>query len=94
MSTDFESPSPPDKPLQPAPADIYHIRVRGRLEGDWFRDWFDGFTIRNLVDSGDSLISGPVRDQAELFALLSRLRDAGLRLISLDCSPADGIRGD
>jgi hypothetical protein len=62
-------------------AHIYEIRVRGHLS-DKRAAWFDGLTIQNLPN-GDSLISGPVPDQAALHGLLIRIRDLGLPLLSV-----------
>ena len=41
---------------------IYQIRIEGHL-GDQWTDWFDGLII-TLVDNGDTLLTGPVVDQA------------------------------
>jgi hypothetical protein len=60
---------------------VYQIRVRGHLERQW-TDWFGGLTI-TLEDNGDTLLSGPVVDQAALHGLLKKVRDLGLPLISV-----------
>ena len=60
---------------------LYRIRVKGHLERDW-SDWFDGLTI-TAEPNGETLITGPVRDQAALFGLLDKVRDLGLMLISV-----------
>ena len=60
---------------------IYEIRVKGILDSKW-ADWFDGFTIAPQPD-GDSVLTGPVADQAALHGLLSRVRDLGLPLLSV-----------
>ena len=44
-------------------------------------DWFEGLTI--TLDGGDTLITGPVVDQAALHGLLNRVRDLGIPLISV-----------
>ncbi len=36
------------------------------------------------VENGDTMISGPVADQPALHALLVRIRDLGLTLLSMD----------
>jgi hypothetical protein len=61
---------------------IYEIRFRGSLHERWF-DWFDGFTIASLPE-GETLLRGNVVDQAELFGVLTRLRDLNLELISVN----------
>jgi hypothetical protein len=60
---------------------VYEIRVRGHLERQW-SDWFDGWQI-NLEENGDTVLSGPVVDQAALFGLLRKVRDLGAPLISV-----------
>jgi hypothetical protein len=60
---------------------IYQIRVRGHLAYEW-TDWFEGLTI-SLEESGDTLLTGPVADQAALHGLLKKVRDLGLPLVSV-----------
>jgi hypothetical protein len=60
---------------------IYQIRIEGRLGQQWM-DWFDGLTITQEED-GDTLLTGPVADQAALFGLLKKVRDLGLPLVSV-----------
>ena len=59
----------------------YHIRIKGHLGPQW-ADWFDGLTIKLEAD-GDTLLTGPVIDQAALYGLLRRVRDVGLPLVSV-----------
>jgi hypothetical protein len=59
---------------------IYQIRIKGHLGPQW-TNWFEGLTI-TLEDNGDTLLTGPVVDQAALHDLLKRVRDLGLPLIS------------
>jgi hypothetical protein len=61
---------------------IYQIRVRGILEERW-SDWFDGFNII-LQGDGETLLTGPVADQAALHGLLGKIRDLGLPLLSVE----------
>ncbi len=60
---------------------IYQIRIRGHLDCQW-TDWFGGLAI-TLEDNGDTLMTGPVMDQAALHGLLKRVRDLGMPLISV-----------
>ena len=62
-------------------ATIFQIRVRGHLSADW-ADRFDGMTIINDPD-GDTTLIGPVRDQAALNGLLSKVLGLNLELISV-----------
>ena len=60
---------------------IYEIRVRGVLDKKW-SDWFDGFTIMPQAND-ETLLTGPVADQAALHGLLGKIRDLGLPLLSV-----------
>ena len=71
---------------------VYQIRLRGHLGHQW-ADWFGGLTI-TLEDSGDTLLTGPVVDQAALHGLLKKVRDLGMPLVSVvhvrtDSRPVD-----
>jgi hypothetical protein len=59
---------------------VYQIRIEGHLGPKW-TDWFGGLTI-TLEDNGDTLLTGPVEDQAALHGLLRKVRDLGMPLIS------------
>jgi hypothetical protein len=61
---------------------IYQIRIKGHLGHQW-RDWFEGLTI-TLEESGETLITGPVVDQAALHGLLKKVRDLGMPLLSVN----------
>ena len=61
---------------------IYQIRLKGYLTNQW-SEWFGGLAI-TLEDNGDTLITGPVRDQAALHGLLKQVRDLGIPLISVN----------
>ena len=52
----------------------------GSLPPQW-RDWFDGLVIN--TENGETLLRGPVADQAALFGLLKKIRDVGLPLVSV-----------
>lgn len=60
----------------------YEIRIRGHLDDRW-SDWFGGMTI-TLDDDGNTLLTGPVVDQAALYGLLRKVRDAGMSLYSVN----------
>jgi hypothetical protein len=58
------------------------IRVKGKIDENW-SDWFEGLTITH-TDQNETILTGPVVDQAALYGLLSRLRDLGLPLVSVN----------
>ena len=60
---------------------VYQIRLKGHLGREWTA-WFEGLTI-TLEENGDTLITGPVTDQAALHGLLKKVRDLGLPLVSV-----------
>ena len=59
---------------------IYQIRIKGHLGARW-ADWFGGMTITRQ-EGGETLLTGPVADQAALHGLLRKVRDLGMPLIS------------
>ena len=64
---------------------FYRIRVRGHLDTAW-SEWFGGMTLTHEPND-ETMIAGPVRDQAALFGLLMKVRDLGLTLISVYHTP-------
>ena len=61
---------------------LYEIRIRGKLDDRW-SDWFGGMTITEEAN-GNTLLSGLVVDQSALHGLLRKVRDTGIRLISVN----------
>jgi hypothetical protein len=74
MSSELDHQADSDQPT------VYQIRITGQLDPRW-ADWFEGLTI--TLDGGDTLITGPVVDQAALHGLLKRVRDLGMPLVSV-----------
>ena len=66
----------------PGEAMIYQIRLKGHLGAQW-TSWLGGLTI-TLEEDGDTLLTGPVIDQAALFGLLKKVRDLGMPLVSVN----------
>lgn len=60
----------------------YEIRVRGSLGREW-ADQLGGLDLA-WECNGDTLLAGTIVDQAALHALLRRLRDLGVTLISIN----------
>ena len=72
--------------FDPGQSLLCQIRVEGHLGQHW-AEWFGGLTI-TLEDSGETLLTGPVADQAALHGLLKRVRDLGIPLLSVVCTKA------
>ena len=73
---------------------VYQIRIKGHLGRQW-RDRFGGLSI-TLEENGDTLLTGPVVDQAALYGLLRKVRDLGMPLLSVNLVKpglADGSDG-
>lgn len=75
MSDDINAKSEKVEPL------IYQIRIKGHLDLKW-AGWFSGLSITTL-DNGETLLTGPVLDQAALHGLLRKVRDVGLPLVAV-----------
>ena len=70
-----------DQKINPGQTVIYQIRIKGHLSREW-TDWFEGMAI-TLEEDGDTLLTGPVIDQAALHGLLKKVRDLGMPLVSV-----------
>src|SRR6266567_1854502 len=61
--------------------ELYEIRIKGHLDDRWAA-WFGGLTLTR-EDNGETLLTGPVVDQAALHGLLRKVRDLGMPLLSV-----------
>jgi hypothetical protein len=61
---------------------IYQIRVKGHLDQAW-AEWFGDLSIE-LLENGETRLTGPLADQAALYSLLKRVRNLGLPLLSVN----------
>jgi len=80
MSQHHDSATPPNQ------APLYQIRLKGYLGSEW-ADWFGGMAV-DLTEDGDTLLTGPVADQAALHGILKKVRDLGLPLLAVQCVAA------
>lgn len=60
---------------------IYQIRIQEHLDDQWV-EWFSPLVISN-EPSGDATLTGPVRDQAELYSILLKLHNLNVTLIAV-----------
>ena len=75
MSDEFIPQTDPDQPA------VYQIRIKGHLGPQW-AEWFEGMAVTR-EENGNTLLTGPVIDQAALHGLLKKVRDLGLPLLSV-----------
>ena len=76
MSNEINSEIDPGQPM------VYQIRIKGHLGRQW-TDWFEGLTL-TLEDNGETLLTGPVVDQAALHGVLKKVRDLAMPLLSVN----------
>jgi len=60
---------------------LFEVKLQEKLEADW-SDWFNGLQIESSEDF--TLLKGYVTDQAALHGILTKIRDLGLTLISIE----------
>jgi hypothetical protein len=58
----------------------YAIRVEGVLDSRW-EAWFDGLQVSS--EGQETVIAGPLVDQAALHGVLIKVRDLGLSLVAV-----------
>jgi len=71
----------PNSKIDKSQPPVYEIRIKGLMGSQW-TDWFEGLTI-TLEEDGDTLLTGPVTDQAALYGLLKKVRNLGMPLVSV-----------
>jgi len=69
-------------------ANRYRIVLRGRLS-ERFESAFDGMTLEHGPNR--TVLTGDVRDQAQLYGLIGRLQEFGIELLAVE--PADRSDG-
>ena len=58
------------------------IRVKGQIDETW-SEWFEGLAITH-TEEGETVLAGPVVDEAAMYGLLAKIRDLSLQLISVN----------
>jgi hypothetical protein len=58
------------------------ITVKQRIDFNW-SEWFEGLTIQH-TDQDETILSGMVVDQSALYGLLTKLRNLGLPLVTVN----------
>jgi hypothetical protein len=71
-------------------SDFCEITVKGHLDIDW-AEWFEGLTIAHS-DTGETVLSGQIRDQAALYGTIAKVRDMGLCLILVKYTVGESIK--
>lgn len=67
--------------LRAPQATVFEIKFKGRLAIHW-RDWFDNLSMTH-TETGETILAGPIRDQAALYGILIKIRDLALPLLSV-----------
>lgn len=57
------------------------ITIKGLIDEHW-SECFEGLEI-SYITGGETMLKGEVRDHAELYGLIAKLRDLGLQLLSI-----------
>lgn len=68
-------------------ASRYRIVLRGRLSKR-FESAFEGMTLEHAP--GRTVLTGDVRDQAQLYGVLNQVRDFGIELLSVESADITG----
>ena len=61
---------------------LVEIRVASHLDEKW-AEWLDGFAFVHTAGC-ETILAGHVKDQAELYGLIAKLRDMGVKLLSVN----------
>jgi hypothetical protein len=72
---------------------FFEIRIRGHLCNEW-SEWFENMEIRTL-ENGETVLYGPIADQAALMGILNKLVRINLPLLSVnEVSRNDIVEGE
>jgi len=57
------------------------IKIQGRLDGNW-KEFFEGMDIS--YEGNDTLLTGMIKDEAQLHGIMNKIRDLNLHLLSIN----------
>ena len=83
MGIEHYSASDQSDPAAESTAAMYEICVKGCMDEIFWKDWFGSLEFKIDPEQEETTLRGIIADQAELYGLLSRLRNKGLSLISV-----------
>ena len=66
----------------------YRIKLKGHLDQNW-SDWFEQMAMSTEDDQ--TILTGPLLDQAALHGLLIRIRDLNLTLLTVERIEPDPV---
>jgi hypothetical protein len=69
-------------PVNPMGGEVYEIQLACELDARW-AEWFDQLAVI-AQPNGETILRGPIVDQAQLHGVLMRIRDLGLKLVSVN----------
>ena len=61
---------------------LYEIKIKGQIDDQW-QEWFDDLDM-TLTDDGNTVLCGPLIDQAALHGVLKKINNLGLTLVSVN----------
>ena len=63
------------------------ICIEGQIDKAW-SEWFEGFSVTH-THQNETIITGEVPDQSALYGMITKLRDLGLKLVSVSSQEMD-----
>jgi hypothetical protein len=79
--TDMKKENNPGNPSTGAPGAFFEIHIKGRLDDSW-SEWLDGLEVK-VLENDETILFGPIGDQAALMGVLNRLYGLNLALLSV-----------
>ena len=71
-------------------SDSCEIIVKGILDADW-SEWLEGLAITHK-DQEETIISGPIRDQAALYGLFAKMGNMALFIVSVRYITGEAVK--